>query len=378
MFNVSKVCVVLLLMSACGANAAEGALNATLSLQRLWDDNLARTHVPQGDQINIEALGLGLHQHIQDQQFDIRLALSSFQHHIRTDLDGDLNQGSVNWNGVWNGIVITDLEGVREQHYVDQLEFSGNDIASRDHLKGKIGVGTTGRFTFFIGAQGIRQLHSNELRSGLDFNDQESFGEINYKTANESFLSVRLKSGQRSYTEQLLADDMLDKNFTYNQFEFETHWTFSPKTNVTALMGAFERKGVINNGSGKVSNIKFNWLPTEKLSETIGYEFSQPAIGEITDSPTTTSAFRFESLWAFTNKLTIGNNISYVTQHYDHTAAGLKRIESFYSAEPIFFMFNPYRTVQLRFDLLMKNNQSPLLYRDYISRSIGLSCIFKL
>lgn len=358
--------------------ASDDFLNVDLSLKRLHDDNFLRSPEDEvAEEITIASAGLRLHETIENQDLHAQWHAISYTYDQLSDLDAVVQQGKFSWKGQFGDRIKTDVELLRDANPVDRLEFTGKDIVTKDDATAKIGYGTGDRLTAYIGGRQTRQNHTNETRDGLDFNDQETFVELAYKTAGDSTLSARVESGERIFpnypTDTLVPHDL---DFTYRQLAIDANWVLSPKTNIDLAGASFTRDGIINDGAGNLASLAVNWLLTPKLQMKMGYTYKQPAIGEISDSPFETQGVFISANWQLTQKIILATNLRGEDQKFDDRSIGLAREEKLYNIMPLAIIYNYSDSFSFRIDAERIKRESPLLYRNFLSNQISANISF--
>ena len=373
LYAVASVAVVSAPLASAKENVLSNndVLNLDLSVQHLWDDNFSRTQEPEADEITTSSASILFNKKIQKQNLHLSWRAVDYRYDQRGDLNAVTQEGEAKWLGQWGSRIKTDIEWTRSSHVVDRLEFADKDIVVRDDAKAMIGYGTGDRLTIYIGGRQTKQKHWNDLREDLDYDEDEAFIEGTYKTALKSTLTLRYKSGKRVYPIVSL-NNPRDLDYDYDQIELESNWVLSQKTSISGLVAAYNRDGVVNDGSGGLVDLAFNWSPTEKLLFTTGVEYKQPAVGEIIDTPSEIKTGFFNAYWQITSKIKLGTDVRYSHQTYDQTSLVEERTEELYNYSPITIIYTPWESTQLRLDTTWVDNQSPVLYRDFVSKQVML------
>lgn len=381
-FRVLPLCVAVAMPAA----AQTDLFSAGASVRQLWDSNYARTPEEDSEQITVSSAFVALDKTLSRQRFIARWQVSQYDHADRPDLDATLNEGRVTWQGQWGNRLKSRLEWMRDSYPVDRLEFQDKDIVKRDEAHALISYGAGHRLTLGIGGRQAEQTHSNGLREGLDFDEEEGYVEAGYKTGIQSTLFLRVRYGERTYPNQeigLPIDDpdtlepFEDLDFEYQQAELETVWETSAKTNLTATLAYFNRDGVVNDGTGVLAILEANWAATEKTEFNGGYSYREPAVGETSDSPAGTHTLFAGVQWQWTPKINVGADVNYVQQQYQDDSPGPDRDEKVYSASPLQMTYEFSDYFSIRLDTRWVDRDSPLAYRTYTSSQAILGLSFR-
>jgi hypothetical protein len=336
-----------------------------IAAQQQWDSNINR-HADQEDSeyFTHSSVFLGLNKKLSRHQIIARVKGSSLDYTERTDLDATFYDGNANWRTNWTSRLQTDIGWLRMAYPVDQLEFTGNDIVSRDDVNARITYGSGNRLSVGAGGRQTAQRHSNEMRENMDFDEDEGFVETTYQTGSKSKLILRMRDGQRNYA-QPIADDGRLLDFSYRQGELEGNWTASAKTRVMVNLAYFNRQGETNDVSGNQASLEADWAMTEKIQLNAGYSLRQPAIGEASDSPDRVHSTTLGISWQITRKLRWGGDIRHQQQRYPVTDRLGARDEELTSVSPLIIHYQLSDSFTLRLSAQWLDRQSPVLYRDY-------------
>lgn len=382
--NVHTGLISFCVMASPFAVAQDDLLSVGASVQQIWDSNYARTPEEEADQITLASASVGLDKTLSRQRFLARWKGERYEHEERTDLDATVHDALVAWRGQWGSRIKTNLEWARNAYLVDRLEFFYKDIVARDDVKAEVSYGAGHRLTLSLGARQTTQTHSSDLREGLDFDEDEAFFAVAYQTGIKSTLAARVRSGQREYPneelimpadgEEFIAGQL---DFDYEQAEIQATWVASPKTSLSATLGYFNRDGFVNTRSGALASVEAEWEMSPKVQLTGGYTFTQPAIGETSDSPTNTHSVFFDAQWHWTEKIAIGAVARVAEYQYDTVSSGPARDETLYHVTPLRVTYDPSETFSIRLAGGWTDRQSPLTYRDYSSAETTLGIFFR-
>lgn len=357
--------------------AEDGPFQATASVQAVSDSNFSRSPLNDSEQTLLSSAGLSFDDTFGRQRLVARWKGSHYQYEDHPDFDGSTNSAQLAWKGLIGSQINTDVEWVRDSYLVDRLEFFGKDIVNRDDVQAKIGYGNDHKLSFHVGGRKSSQSHSNDLRSSLDFDEDEAFVDAGYQTNNKSSLFIRFRSGDRTYLNPPAESIPGALDFDYDQVELEGIWAVSPKTNISAVIASFKRDGLTNDASGSLATLSANWQATEKITFDAGYTYRQPAIGETSDSPSQVQNVYASAAWQYSSKISIASTFRYSLLEYEKVSPELIRKEHLYNFSPLTISYGSGRHWLVRLESSWRKNESPLAYRNYISRQISLGLFFK-
>lgn len=359
-----NVSVLLPLWLICSTAVAQDRFTLGVGVQENWDSNFARKPDVDSERYTKAVVSLSANQRFSKQQLALNVSGNRYEYDQREDLDADFYDGSASWRSDWNTRLKTSLAWGRDAYPVDRLEFSGNDIAARDQSKAQVTLGTSKHFSIGAGASRVVQTHSNSLRQNLEFDEDEAFIEVSYKTSNETSLSARVRDGERIYPYPD-PNEPQTLDFEYQQRELEGSWAPSSKTRLTATVGQFERDGEVNEGVGTQSLLNFSWDVSEKVGLSLGYSQSEPAVGETSDSPSDIRTGQFRLTWEPSAKWAVGMGASYAEQSYVQAVEMPERDETITSITPLSLTYRYSESLAIRMNSQWVDRESPLLYRDY-------------
>jgi len=357
---------------ACAAD--DKVLQLTASVQGIWDSNFSRSPEEDEEQARLTAAGLSFDRNFGRQRLIATWRGAHYQYDKHPDFNGSTHSTYVAWKGLVGSQINTDVEWLRDSYLVDRLEFFGKDIVTRDDVQAKIGYGNNRKLSFHIGGRASSQTHSNDTRTSLDFDEDEGFIDVGYQTSSKSSLFIRYRSGTRTYVNP--PSDVIpgELDFDYDQLELEGIWSLSPKTNISAVVASFKRHGLINDASGSLATLSAGWQTTEKLKFNAGYTFRQPAIGETSDSPTQVQNIFASVAWQYSSKISLASTWRYSVLDYEKVSPEWVRTEHLYDFSPLTISYGSGNHWLVRLESGWRKNESPLAYRNYVSRhaSVGL------
>lgn len=366
------------------AAAQDDILTLGASIQQAWDSNYTRTPEEDDEQITIASASVALNKTLSRQRFIARWRGNRYEHQERTELNATFHEGLLGWRGQWGSRLKTSLEWERDARPVDRLEFRDKDIVQRDDVRAEVGYGAGHRLSVGFGGRQTAQTHSNDLRVGLDFDEEEAFFETIYQTGVESSLSARVRYGERIHPNEMMiiSSDEFEfvpgqLDFDYQQAEIQGTWVASPKTSLSATLAYFNRDGFVNTGSGTLALVEAEWEMSPKVQLTGGYSYKQPAVGETSDSPSDTHSLFLDMKWQWTAKISLGTGAHLVEHKYDGSSPGPVREETLYRVNPLLMTYDPSETFSIRLATAWTDRQSPLLYRDYSVTEATLGLFFR-
>lgn len=376
---MAKCGVTLIVVTGLAHTTANAMDRFTLSLgaNEHWDSNFARNADVDSEHYTHSVISLALNERVSKQEFSLGVSGNRYAYAERDDLNVSFYEGNARWRSNWSARVKTDFTWVRDAYAVDRLEFADKDVVARDNFTGQLTMGAGQRLGFTVGARQVAQTHSNEVRENLDFDDDEWFIASTYSTANKSFLSVRLREGERVYGNPL-PDALTPLDFDYRQLELEGSWALTRKTQLGFTLGRFKREGEINAGTGTQALIDLDWAMSEKLTLSLNYSQSEPAVGETSDSPSDVRASRVTLGWEPSAKWTFSMAAGYNTQTYVQRLTEPARDERITTLSPIALTYQFSEMLKFRLSSQWVDRESPLEYRDYdyAQASLGIALVF--
>ncbi|PUA29224.1 MAG: hypothetical protein B0W54_01055 [Cellvibrio sp. 79] len=327
------------------------------------DSNFSRTADAEEEQILRAALGIGYSKSISAQRIALRFSANQYRYEERDFLNENSWEGNASWRSQFSNSVSTLINYQREETPVDQLEFTGRDLVARENANAQLSLGGNRWLGIIVGAHQLQQRHSNEDRRYLNFKDQDVFAELRYRAATSSWASLRYREGERNYELfELLPKNL---NFDYSQWEIETAWQLTPKTELSGLAGYFTREGESNNNEGALASMKLTWQASPKLATEITYSFSQPALGESTDAPNEIGSAVLMFRWQWSSKINVTAGGSYSKLEYPGADDLLPRIERNISVTPLAIEWLFSDSLRFRFSSQWMERHSPIFIRDY-------------
>jgi hypothetical protein len=365
-------CGIFLCVVAFIVDAEEDFISVGVSLQEYWDSNFSRSPNAVREHISVGSASVALNKKLSRQAFSARWKLMDYHHRFREDLDTSLQLGKIAWKGSFGEKWSTDAFLLRDAYAVDRLEFVDKDavikdIVAKDDAVAKIGYGSGERFAFYLGGRFTEQQHSAKLRESLNYDENETFSELSYKTLAKSFLIARYKTGDRQYLDVInRVNESNSLNFDYQQIELESTLLLTPKTQVNYLLAYFERDGVINDGHGALANLNLSWAASDKQDVKIGYALKKPAVGELSDSPFDVRRTFAAWDWKLSEKIRFSVN-GYVEKQNFNNGFSMARKEKVTVLSPFNMSYHYSETVSVSVNSEKEVRESLLAYRDYSS-----------
>jgi hypothetical protein len=365
-------------ISSMAQTVDRGALAFSAGIQHTYDSNFLRTPEEVEEQITRASAGVQFNKQISAQKVALSINGSQYRYNERDELDSSAIEGKASWRSQFTSNFSSQLDFQRDEAPVDKLEFIGKDLVAREDASARISLGDNRRFGLILGIHQVDNTHSNDDRSGLDFQDQDFFSEVRYRFSS-SWVGLRYREGDRSY--ELLNPILGDLDFDYRQLELETEWSLTPKTKLTGFVGYFDRAAKSegtngNDGEGSLASLALEWAITDKLISEITYRYNQPAIGETADAPSEVSDTVLLIQWRFSPKVQIGFGGSYATLNYEESAVITERTEHNITVTPLLVSWSYSEALMLRLTSQWTDRRSPIYMRDYDGYSAGLALAF--
>lgn len=365
-------------ISAAAQSVNQDALIFSAAIQHTYDSNFLRSPEEAEEQITRAGAGVRFNKQISAQKVSLSFNGSQYRYNERDELDGSALEGRASWRSQFSSNFSSQLDFQRDEAPVDKLEFVGKDLVAREDANIRLSLGDSRRFGLILGAHQMDNTHSDEERASLDFQDQDLFSEIRYRSAS-SWIGFRYRAGDRRYETPIPI--LGDLDFEYRQVELETEWTLTPKTKLTGLIGYFDRTAKFesangNDGEGSLASINLEWAMTEKLIGELTYRFNQPAIGETSDAPSEVSDTALIFQWRFSPKVQIGFGGGYSELDYEDSAVVTERTERNLTVTPLLISWSYSEALMLRLTSQWMDRRSPIYQRDYQGYSAALALAF--
>lgn len=382
MHNISnthiKLAATIILLMQCGTvTAAEDLFSGNIAASQLWDSNFLREPEELEEQVSLLAAGLGLSTNLSRQRFSAGWRVRSYIHAENKQFDETIHDGLLRWNGAWGDNVTSNLEWSRDSYLVDRWEAIENDTVSKDDAQFALTYGSENRFAFQVGARQSKQKHSNQQYTNLNYEENEGFTGLTYKTVSLSTLTLRYRSGERTYINRQSEDLENNFDFDYRQLELENIWKISAKTSSTLTFARFEREGFINNSSGDFVVLDFKWEATPKVRWNLGYSYKRPVQGETIDMPSQVQTGFVGLSWNISSKVSLSSRLEKLRRNYEDDNEQLIRTETQYNIIPLSINYAIYDSVGLRLDTSWRKNESPVFDREYEALQVVLGLNYR-
>ncbi len=377
--------IVALCIFSQSSSAQEKAISAGVAIQQIYDSNFSQNQLEDEEHITLTSAGVGFKKVFSRQQILARGRVSNYEHYNYSEFDSTIGDAQFSWKGKWLSQVNTEVEAVRDERLAERVEFFERDVIRRDHAKVNLGYGNDGRLAFHVGGKKIEQSHSNFLRESLDFEESIAFVDAGYKTANESTVVLKLTSGEVTYINEdseISRDSEIfpdvkyvarDLDFEYRQYELESVWAISSKTEITLTLAQLDRDGFINDGSSEVAALNVQWEATPKLKLQGSYSYRQPAVGEMSDSPTNVQIYVISASWQISEKFGLNSSATVREKKYDYEDVDLDMVETLYNVSPLVITYTPTYALSIVLETGWRENTSLISYREYSSFQSALS-----
>lgn len=375
-------------------NAAVSRIDFTLGAHHYWDSNFARTYEkPDSEHYSQWDAALTLDHSYKSQRFNLRARASQLDYDLYKEMDESYYAGSGFWKSDWLDVWRTGVLWQRQAYAVDRFEFSEQDIVARDDWNVYADFGRVDSLTFQVGGRTSSQTHSNQKRSGLEFDEDEASAQLAYRFSRQSRVYLRGAYGEREYLFPRLLSGIPDTpgeipepvvappeqfDFDFFRAEVRTEWVISPKSRIDLQWVYFERDGLINEDSGDEMRAEFHWDITQKIQTLWGFRKAQPAQGETSDSPDQIAAFYAHLNWHLTRNLTW--SCAFNKSQYDYLPENMAAApkENIYNLIPLQLRYSFSRKLALELAATYIDRKSSIPARDfdYTRAHIGLQWDF--
>lgn len=375
--HIKLAATIIFLMYGTTVAAEEKLFTGSLAASQLWDSNFLREPIAVSEQITLLSAGVGLSTNISRQRLSLGWRVRSYQHAENEKFDETIQDGLFRWSGAWGEDITTNLEWARDTYLVDRWEAAESDAVAKDDAKFVVAYGSQNRFGFELGARNSQQNHSSEIYENLDYEENEGFAGLTYKTHSQSTLTLRYREGDRSYINRAPDDVENNFDFDYRQFELENIWKISAKTTSTFTVARFEREGAINNSSGDFALLDFNWEASPKVQWHLGYSYKRPVQGETIDMPACVQTAFVGASWQVSSKINVSSRVEKLKRYYEDDNEQLTRIENQYNLIPLSVSYKMYDSLSIRLDTSWRKNESPELEREYKALQVMLGLSYR-
>lgn len=333
------------------------------------DSNYDRLPEDDPEQITTGTAGIRLNQTLSRQHFNARAAVTRYEFDERDELDTSTWSGGVGWQGNIGSRLRPYLSWSQTERLVDRAEFEGKDVVTDDTLRGGVSYSLGPHWSIPFKAQRVDQEHSNDTQVALDYTDRQASIGAMYTSDRNSTAGINLISGDREYPNQDLTrpDDIPedDLDYDYLTVELESKWVVSPKTQLEGRLGFFDRDGEANDGSGGYALVEARWKPTYKTKLTTGVQYTEPPIGETSNSPSQVERVYLDLEWQATTKILISGGYSWSSNDYDANSRRAARTEEVQVIHPLIARYQMNDALGFYFRSTWVTRSSPLDEREF-------------
>ena len=372
---------------------AQTQLQAQFASQAIWDSNFARALAEVEEQYLRTDAQLAVSHNSSNQDLQLRLSGSYLDYQTREDLDTDLYQGMGRWRSRWQGNSFSELRWQLDSYAVDRLEFYGLDVVAQDNYLAQLGWGQADAMQLLLGVAALNQRHSSEQRQMLEFNERDSFVHWGQNTellaspgvmeayagGPRSGWAATAHTGQRRYAESAQGEF----DFDFNRAELQAAWWMKTKLRLDGKLDFIQRRGELNQSSGRGGELRATWLTSDKWRWQLAYSQSQPALGETQDSPQKLAQLKLDVHWRINRRWQFSAYAARGEQDYDaQSEAGQPdiqaRSEQLLSFSPVNLQYQLGDGLSWQLQAAWNKRESPLAYRQfhYSQVTCGLSWQF--
>jgi hypothetical protein len=328
------------------------------------DSNFSRTNVMQGETISTAVLSFNLEQSFSKQQVKAALIFNNLYYENNEALDSSYETGEFVWQGRFGRKMIFDVIAKRNAYAVDQLEFKGKDVVSKNELVSRAGYGSREKLSLWIGGSSIEQEHSAFEREVLNFEQEALFIEMIVHSSGGVEHHVALTKGDRIYqTGMNTVGDVID--FDYRQYSDDLTWVLADSHQFTLGVAQFERFGQLNSDTGNLWNGRWVWHSRPKLSLHAGFELNQPALGEEMESPSEIRDTTLGLRWQVSERWFLATDFLHSDQTYITQSTYIQRTEIWQRWRPFIIGYSLPGWFSARLDTEFYERQSDSMSREY-------------
>ena len=335
-----------------------------------WDSNYDRVPDDDPEQISTANAGVRINQELSRQRFTLSAGATRYEHDERDNFDTTTWGGGAAWKGAIGNAFKPHLSWSRRERLVDRAEFEDKDVVTEEETTGGLVITPGNNWSFPLTLRRLDQEHSNDSQEALDYTDEEASVGTRYTSARGSTIGLKVISGQREYPHQdrVRPEDIPesgDLDFDYTTVEFETNWVVSPKTQLESRLGMFDRDGEANDGTGGYALLEGRWAATYKTHVTTGFEYTEPAIGETSDSASEIQRFYLDLEWQATPKILLGTGYAWMHYEFDANPQRDARSERIHKFTPLTARYQATDTLELNLRTVWLDRSSPLDEREF-------------
>jgi|GEM_PF-622331 len=342
-----------------------------------WDSNYDRVPDDDPEQISTANAGVRINQELSRQRFTLSAGATRYEHDERDNFDTTTWGGGAAWKGAIGNAFKPHLSWSRRERLVDRAEFEDKDVVTEEETTGGLVITPGNNWSFPLTLRRLDQEHSNDSQEALDYTDEEASVGTRYTSARGSTIGLKVISGQREYPHQdrVRPEDIPesgDLDFDYTTVEFETNWVVSPKTQLESRLGMFDRDGEANDGTGGYALLEGRWAATYKTHVTTGFEYTEPAIGETSDSASEIQRFYLDLEWQATPKILLGTGYAWMHYEFDANPQRDARSERIHKFTPLTARYQATDTLELNLRTVWLDRSSPLDEREFDTSIVSL------
>ncbi|SES95796.1 hypothetical protein [Marinobacter segnicrescens] len=342
-----------------------------------WDSNYDRVPDDDPEQISTANAGVRINQELSRQRFTLSAGATRYEHDERDNFDTTTWGGGAAWKGTIGNAFKPHLSWSRRERLVDRAEFEDKDVVTEEETTGGLVITPGNNWSFPLTLRRLDQAHSNDSQEALDYTDEEASVGTRYTSARGSTIGLKVINGQREYPHQdrVRPEDIPesgDLDFDYTTVEFETNWVVSPKTQLESRLGMFDRDGEANDGTGGYALLEGRWAATYKTHVTTGFEYTEPAIGETSDSASEIQRFYLDLEWQATPKILLGTGYAWLHYEFDANPQRDARSERIHKFTPLTARYQATDTLELNLRTVWLDRSSPLDEREFDASIVSL------
>ncbi|MGM0569520.1 MAG: hypothetical protein ACQET2_02250 [Pseudomonadota bacterium] len=342
-----------------------------------WDSNYDRVPEDDPEQITTASAGVRINQELSRQRFTFSAGATRHEHDERDNFDTTTWGGGAAWKGAIGNAFKPHLSWARRERLVDRAEFEDKDVVTEEETTGGLVIAPGNNWSFPLTARRLDQEHSNDSQEALDYTDEEVSAGTRYTSARGSSIGLKVISGQREYPNQNLArpediPEQGDLDFDYTTVEFETNWVVSPETQLEARLGMFDRDGEANDGTGGYALLEGRWAATSKTDVATGFEYTEPAIGETSDSASEIQRFYLDLEWQATPKILLGTGYAWLHYEFDANPQWDARSERIHKFTPLTARYQATDVLEVSLRTVWLDRSSPLDEREFDAGIVSL------
>lgn len=342
--------------------------NADLGHTR--DSNYDRHPDDDPEQITTAKAGVRLNQTLSRQHFNASASVTRHRFDERDELDTSIWSGGLGWKGHIGSRLRPSLSWSQTERLVDRAEFEERDVVTDEKTRAGLVYSLGPHWSIPLKALRVEQEHSNDSQTALDYIDEQVSVGAAYTSDRKSTIGINLIRGDREYPNQNRArpEDIPERgelDYDYLTVELETNWVISPKTQLEGRLGFFERDGEANDGSGGYALVEARWKPTYKTELTTGVQYTQPPIGETSNSPSEIERVYLDVEWQATPKILLSSGYSWANNRFDANASRDSRTEEVQVLDPLIARYEMNETLAFYFRSTWVERSSPVYDREF-------------